>query len=117
LSDEEPTERKKLWKPREVEHTSGALWKYAQQVGPAFDGAVTHPGAAKEKRQYADIYNVPAASLERGRRHIKYLGLTTCSGKTMNIKKTLDRIPGGMIAGAASACSVPSSLHDHRRDR
>ena len=55
LSDEELTERKKLWKPREVEHTSGALWKYAQQVGPAFDGAVTHPGAAKEKRQYADI--------------------------------------------------------------
>jgi dihydroxy-acid dehydratase len=31
------------------------LWKYAQQVGPARDGAVTHPGGAAEKACYADI--------------------------------------------------------------
>ena len=31
------------------------LWKYAQQVGPAVDGAVTHPGGAHEKQCYADI--------------------------------------------------------------
>ena len=35
--------------------TSGCLWKYAQQVGSARDGAVTHPGGAAEKSCYADI--------------------------------------------------------------
>jgi dihydroxy-acid dehydratase len=37
------------------EFTSGYLWKYAQQVGPARAGAVTHPGAAVEKKCYADV--------------------------------------------------------------
>ncbi|MGA8154638.1 MAG: dihydroxy-acid dehydratase [Rhodoplanes sp.] len=37
------------------EFTSGYLWKYAQQVGPARTGAVTHPGAAVEKKCYADV--------------------------------------------------------------
>jgi dihydroxy-acid dehydratase len=31
------------------------LWKYAQQVGPALHGAVTHPGGKGEKATYADI--------------------------------------------------------------
>ena len=34
---------------------SGSIWKYAQEVGPARHGAVTHPGAAVEKSCYADI--------------------------------------------------------------
>src|SRR5882672_9127975 len=55
LADAELAERKTKWKPRETNHTSGALWKYAQQVGPAVDGAVTHPGGAHEKQCYADI--------------------------------------------------------------
>src|SRR5687767_1254935 len=55
LSDAELAERKKSWKPREHEYGSGALWKYAQQVGPALNGAVTHPGAEKEKVSYADL--------------------------------------------------------------
>lgn len=55
LSDEELAERKKAWKPRENHHTSGVLWKYAQTVGPARDGAVTHPGGKAEKVTYADI--------------------------------------------------------------
>ena len=42
-------------KPRESEFGSGYLWKYAQQVGPAVNGAVTHPGGAGEKECYADI--------------------------------------------------------------
>jgi dihydroxy-acid dehydratase len=54
LSDAEFAERKKLWKPREPEFGSGYLWKYAQQVGPARDGAVTHPGGSAEKACYAD---------------------------------------------------------------
>jgi dihydroxy-acid dehydratase len=47
--------RKKSWKPRETEFASGALWKYAQTVGSAVGGAVTHPGGAFEKHCYADI--------------------------------------------------------------
>jgi dihydroxy-acid dehydratase len=55
LSDSELAERKKNWKPREnPAAASGYLWKYAQQVGPAVDGAVTHPGGAAEKECYAD---------------------------------------------------------------
>ena len=42
------------WKARESEYGSGYLWKYAQQVGPAVNGAVTHPGGAGEKVCYAD---------------------------------------------------------------
>jgi dihydroxy-acid dehydratase len=55
LTDEELAARAKEWQPRETDYTSGALWKYAQQVGPARDGALTHPGGAKEKHCYADI--------------------------------------------------------------
>jgi len=54
LSDAELAERKKSFKPREIHFGSGALWKYAQQVGNARDGAVTHPGASAEKECYAD---------------------------------------------------------------
>lgn len=55
LSDAELAERRKEWKPRETDYASGVLWKYAQTVGPAVNGAVTHPGGAKEKHCYADI--------------------------------------------------------------
>src|SRR5215211_7898391 len=55
LTDAELAERKTKWRSRETNHTSGALWKYAQQVGPAVNGAVTHPGGAHEKQCYADI--------------------------------------------------------------
>jgi dihydroxy-acid dehydratase len=54
LSDDELAKRKASWKPRENDATSGYLWKYAQQVGPAVNGAVTHPGGAAEKECYAD---------------------------------------------------------------
>ena len=55
LSDEELAARRAEWKPRPTEAHSGYLWKYAQTVGPARDGAVTHPGGAAEKQTYADI--------------------------------------------------------------
>jgi len=55
LSNKELMKRKKKWKPKKIEYTSGTLWKYSQSVGPAFKGAVTHPGASKEKKCYADI--------------------------------------------------------------
>ena len=48
-------ERRKNWKPRKTDYQSGAIWRYAQNVGPAFKGAVTHPGGAAETHMYADI--------------------------------------------------------------
>ena len=54
LSDDELERRREEWKPRESEFGSGYIWKYAQQVGPAVNGAVTHPGGAAEKQCYAD---------------------------------------------------------------
>ena len=55
LSKAELEARAKSWRPRAPEFTSGYLWKYAQQVGAARQGAVTHPGAAAERACYADI--------------------------------------------------------------
>jgi dihydroxy-acid dehydratase len=55
LTKSELAARAKQWKPREEEFGSGYLWKYAQQVGPARGGAVTHPGGSAEKACYADI--------------------------------------------------------------
>ncbi len=48
-------ERRKSWKPRQTDYQSGAIWRYAQNVGPAYKGAVTHPGGAKETHVFADI--------------------------------------------------------------
>src|SRR6185312_7207875 len=47
-------ERRKRWAPHEIDFGSGVLWKYAQGVGPAHLGAVTHPGFKGEKKVYAD---------------------------------------------------------------
>tara|TARA_R110000850_G_scaffold271794_2_gene406373 strand:- start:417 stop:2141 length:1725 start_codon:yes stop_codon:yes gene_type:complete len=55
LSDEDLAARRENWIARETDYASGALWKYAQTVGSARFGAVTHPGGAKEKHCYADI--------------------------------------------------------------
>ncbi|MDF3180326.1 dihydroxy-acid dehydratase [Mesorhizobium sp. P17.1] len=55
LSDAELAARAKKWKARKTDYQSGAIWKYAQTVGSARDGAVTHPGGAKETHCYADI--------------------------------------------------------------
>ena len=56
LTDEEMADRKAAWMgPRETIYASGALWKYAQQVGATYKGAVTHPGAEMERHIYADL--------------------------------------------------------------
>jgi dihydroxy-acid dehydratase len=47
--------RRAAWQPRKTDYQSGALWRYAQNVGPACFGAVTHPGGAAETQVYADI--------------------------------------------------------------
>ncbi len=52
---DELARRKAAWSPRKHDYNSGAIWKFAQLVGPAYLGAVTHPGAAEETHVYADI--------------------------------------------------------------
>jgi dihydroxy-acid dehydratase len=47
--------RRAAWQPRRTDYQSGAIWKFAQGVGPAHLGAVTHPGGAAETHCYADI--------------------------------------------------------------
>jgi dihydroxy-acid dehydratase len=55
LSEAELSARRAAWQPRQTDYRSGVLWKFAQLVGPARLGAVTHPGAAAESHCYADI--------------------------------------------------------------
>jgi dihydroxy-acid dehydratase len=55
LSDAELASRRAAWRPRKTDYNAGAIWKYAQLVGPAHLGAVTHPGAESETHNYADI--------------------------------------------------------------
>ena len=56
LSNDELAKRKEAWKgPRETMYASGALWKFAQQVGATYKGAVTHPGGKAERHVYMDI--------------------------------------------------------------
>ncbi|MEK7244693.1 MAG: dihydroxy-acid dehydratase, partial [Pseudomonadota bacterium] len=55
LSAAELNQRRHAWKPRKHDYQSGALWRYAQTVGDARLGAVTHPGASAETHVYADI--------------------------------------------------------------
>jgi len=55
VADDVLAERRAKWRPRTHDYQSGALWRYAQNVGPAYKGAVTHPGASAETHVYADI--------------------------------------------------------------
>ena len=55
LSKKELSARRKKWKPKKMNFGNGTLWKYAQTVGPAHEGAVTQPGAKEETHTYADI--------------------------------------------------------------
>ncbi|NYT39830.1 dihydroxy-acid dehydratase [Sphingomonas sp. R-74633] len=47
--------RRAKWEPRRNDYQSGALWRFSQNVGPAYKGAVTHPGASAETHVFADI--------------------------------------------------------------
>ena len=54
LTDAELAARRAEWKPRKHDFQSGAIWRYAQTVGPARYGAVVHPGQRAETHVYAD---------------------------------------------------------------
>ena len=55
LSETDLAARQGGWEPRPSMYTSGTLWKYAQTVGPAEKGAVTHPGGKAEVKPYPDL--------------------------------------------------------------
>jgi dihydroxy-acid dehydratase len=55
VSQEELERRRKEWKAPPNMYQSGALRKFADQVGPARYGAVTHAGGKAEVHCYADI--------------------------------------------------------------
>lgn len=55
LSAETLAARRAAWNARAHDYQSGAIWRYAQNVGDARTGAVTHPGAAAETHVFADI--------------------------------------------------------------
>ena len=55
VSEEELGKRRKAWKAPPNMYQSGALRKFADQVGPARFGAVTHAGGKAEVHCYADI--------------------------------------------------------------
>jgi len=55
LDDATLATRRAAWAPRPHAYKSGVLWRYANNVGPAAQGAVTHPGASADERAYCDI--------------------------------------------------------------
>ncbi len=55
VDEAELEERRKHWSVPHNPYKSGALRKYAEQVGPARFGAVTHAGGKAEEICYADI--------------------------------------------------------------
>jgi dihydroxy-acid dehydratase len=50
LTNEEIATRRALWQTPESQYNKGILWKYAQEVGSAAKGAVTHPGVPVESK-------------------------------------------------------------------
>jgi dihydroxy-acid dehydratase len=54
VGESELAARAEAWKAPPSPFQSGYLWKYANVVGPARTGAVTHPGAGAEVKCYAD---------------------------------------------------------------
>ncbi|MEK0085412.1 dihydroxy-acid dehydratase [Benzoatithermus flavus] len=55
LSETDLAARRGGWRPRSSIYGSGALWRYAQTVGPAEKGAVTHPGGKAETHPYPEL--------------------------------------------------------------
>jgi dihydroxy-acid dehydratase len=55
VSKAELAKRRKAWQPPANPYQSGEIRKYADQVGPARKGAVTHAGGKAEVVCYADI--------------------------------------------------------------
>ncbi len=55
VSSEILQSRKNQWQAKSTQYNSGAIWKYAQTVGSAKNGATTHFGASAETISYDQI--------------------------------------------------------------
>jgi dihydroxy-acid dehydratase len=55
LPADELAQRRSAWQSKPSMYTAGTLWKYAQTVGSAEKGAVTHPGGAAEVQTYPEL--------------------------------------------------------------
>jgi dihydroxy-acid dehydratase len=55
VAPDELDRRRQAWRAHPTMYGAGTLWKYAQTVGPAYLGAVTHPGAKAEVRSYPEL--------------------------------------------------------------
>ena len=55
VNKKELSKRKKKWKARKNYFQSGSLWRYTKNVGDAYKGAVTHPGAKTETHTFSEI--------------------------------------------------------------
>src|SRR5262247_3769812 len=55
VAPDELERRRQAWRAHPTMYPSGTLWKYAQTVGPAHLGAVTHPGAKAEIKSYVEL--------------------------------------------------------------
>ena len=55
VNKKELAKRKKKWKARKNYFQSGSLWRYTKNVGDAYKGAVTHPGAKTETHTFSEI--------------------------------------------------------------
>ena len=73
LSDEELASRRAAWRPPATMYASGTLWKYAQTAGPAYKGAVTHPGG---KAEVTGLRRPLSATARRGAAGIRSEGRT-----------------------------------------
>jgi hypothetical protein len=47
LSEEKLAVQRAAWQPRQTDYRSGAVWKFAQRVGTARLGPVTHQAALR----------------------------------------------------------------------
>ncbi len=55
IDDQTLQNRKNQWQAKKTQYNSGAIWKYAQTVGSAKNGATTHFGASAETISYDQI--------------------------------------------------------------
>ncbi len=95
VSDEEMAERRRSWQPRRHDFQSGALWKYAQLVGPAHLGAVTHPGAKAETHVFAEIGEPDHNRLTKGRFPVRPAEpAATCGTSSPGPSRRWERDPG-----------------------
>jgi dihydroxy-acid dehydratase len=67
VDDAELAKRRSQWKEPAPLYSGGVLWKYTQLVGPACQGAITHPGCAPKTMEPAETTLEATTHLEPGK--------------------------------------------------